>query len=69
MLYEVITLNSLKDNQINVIDYYLGQKLIGIEQSFEMMLDKLKRVSVEDIVEVAKGIGLDTVYFLTSEKV
>lgn len=58
-------LKSLKDNQLNVVDFYLGQSISNTQDSFEMIIDRVKRVSIKDIVNISGKIQLDTIYFLT----
>ncbi|NTV90216.1 MAG: insulinase family protein [Clostridiales bacterium] len=62
-------LNSLRDSQMQIVEFNLGQQLGGTDDSFETLTEKVKRVTREDVSRVAKGIRLDTIYFLTSEEV
>ncbi len=58
------SLRSLKDSALNMTDYYLGQLVSGTDIDIDEFIKKVKRVKIEDVVRVAQGIELDTVYFL-----
>ncbi len=57
---------SLKDSQLYVVDFYLSQLINGTHDTMETLVEKINRVTVDDIIKVADKIQLDTVYFLTS---
>jgi predicted Zn-dependent peptidase len=59
-------IKSLKDSQLQMVDFYMSQDLTGQGDNFDTMVEKVKKVTKEDIVAAAKKIKLDTVYFLTS---
>ncbi len=58
---------SLKDSQLYVVDFYLSQLINGTHDTMETLIEKINRVTVDDIIKVADKVQLDTVYFLTSE--
>jgi predicted Zn-dependent peptidase len=58
-------LKALKDSQIQVVDFYLSQLIAGTDDSFESMVEKIRRVTKQDVINVAEKVGLDTVYFLS----
>jgi predicted Zn-dependent peptidase len=55
---------ALKDSQIQVVDFYLSQLMAGTNDSFESVVEKTRRVTKQDVINVAEKIRLDTVYFL-----
>ena len=57
----------LKDNQLQITDYYFSQILAGTNDCFETLLEKIKRISVEKVVNITEKLKLDTIYFLTSK--
>lgn len=57
-------INSLKDNQLQMVDFFLSQNLAGTEDDFASVVSKIKDVTKEDVKSVAQKIKLDTVYFL-----
>jgi predicted Zn-dependent peptidase len=58
------SLNSMKDEQLSLVDFYYGQELIDSELSLEDVIENMKKVTVEDIVKVAEQVKLDTIYFM-----
>jgi len=58
------SLKSMQDEQVQVLDFYYGQSLIGDDTTIEEVIEKIKKVTVEDVIEVSKKLQLDTVYFL-----
>jgi len=62
-------IRSLSDSQINMVDYYLSQTITETEDDFNDIIDKIKRVTKEEIIRIAHRIALDTVYFLTAPSI
>ncbi len=60
-------IHSLKDSQLQVVDFNLSQLIAQTHDTFEGILSKIKRVTKKDVINVTKKIQLDTVYFLTSK--
>lgn len=59
---------ALHDSQLQVVDFYLSQKVSETHDTMEGLLQKLKRVTKEDVIAISKKIQLDTVYFLKSNE-
>jgi predicted Zn-dependent peptidase len=59
-------INSLKDNQLHIVDFYLSQCISGTDDDFDSFIKKIKAVGRQDVVDAAERIRLDTVYFLTA---
>jgi len=59
-------LKSMQDSQGAIVDFFLSQHITGDDggEDFESMYEKIKAVTSEDVVRVANGIKLDTIYFL-----
>ena len=66
------TINSIKsitDSAFGTIDYYLSKFVSGKMIDTDSLIGLIDKVTVDDIVKVAQGIKLDTVFFLKgSEK-
>ncbi|MHB8061850.1 MAG: EF-P 5-aminopentanol modification-associated protein YfmF [Ruminiclostridium sp.] len=60
-------IQSLKDSQLQVVDFYLGQLISGTHDTLEGLFDKIQRVTKQDVINIAKKIQLDTMYFLTAK--
>jgi predicted Zn-dependent peptidase len=60
-------INSLKDSQLQVVDFYLSQLISGTSDTLDSLFEKIKRVTKKDVIKVSKKIQPDTIYFLTSK--
>jgi predicted Zn-dependent peptidase len=60
-------MKSLKDNQLHIVDFYLSQFIVNTNDDFDTIIEKVKKVTKDDVVRVAGRIRLDTVYFLAPE--
>lgn len=60
-------IKSLKDNQLYIVDFYLSQSIAETDDTLDSIVEKIKKVTKQDVINVAKKINLDTVYFLTGE--
>jgi predicted Zn-dependent peptidase len=58
-------IKSLKDSQLHIMDFYLSQVVSGTNDTFDTIIEKVKKVKKEDVIRVSENIKLDTVYFLT----
>ncbi len=59
-------IKSLRDSQMNIVDFYLSQSVSGTNDNFNDVIEKVNKVSLQDIVSIASNITLDTIYFLTA---
>jgi predicted Zn-dependent peptidase len=62
------SLESCKDDQRMMQVYYLGQKSAGTDYTIDELKEKISRVTIDDVKRAAKGIELDTVYFLAGKE-
>lgn len=60
----IATIENIPEEQDTQISYYLGQELAGTNISVEEYKEKIQNVTKEQIVEVAKSVKMNTVYFL-----
>lgn len=60
-------MKSLQDSQGAIVDFFLSQNLTQNSDDFDSLIDKLKRVTIDDVVRVAQNVELDTIYFLEPE--
>lgn len=58
-------MRSLMDSQLQIVDFYLSQSIVNTHDDFESFIEKVKKVTKDDVVRVAGKIKLDTIYFLT----
>ena len=64
----IASLNSIEDEQASEISYAMSQELSGEEEKIEDTIQKIKNVNKEAILEIAKAIKINTVYFLTGKE-
>ena len=63
----ISTIKFIPDEQDTELMYYFSQELSGYEMSYENYINKVNEIKKEDIVELAKRIQIDTIYFLTNK--
>ena len=61
-------IHSLKDSQLQVVDFNFSQLVAQTHDTLEGVLAKIRRVTKEDVVAITGKIQLDTVYFLTAQE-
>jgi len=66
--YTVSSLLTALDSQARLEDWWLGQSAYGLKEGPDALADRVEAVSVEDAVEAARALSLDTVYFLKGEQ-
>jgi predicted Zn-dependent peptidase len=59
--------NSLRDSQLHIVDFYLSQAIVNTNDDFNSIIDKIKKVTKQDVINISGKIKLDTVYFLSGE--
>lgn len=64
----VNTLNSYYDDQRAMAMYYLSEKVKDSDISLEEYIENIKKVTPQEVAEVAKKLQLDTVYFLKGKE-
>jgi len=62
------SLNSMRDEQAQMLDFNYTQILTGTKRSLEEIIENIKKVTIPDVIEVANKIELDTIYFMTGKQ-
>lgn len=62
----VTAYKSFKDRQSSMINLYMGQRYLGVTDDIDTMIEKIKAITKEEIVEVANRLELEITYFLTA---
>ena len=62
----LISIENIIENNRNIIDYYYGMNLFGSDD-IDTKIEKIKKITKEDIINVAKKIKLDTIFYLEGE--
>ena len=57
--------NSIKDDQITIIELSIGQFVLGFDDSIDDLIAGFEKVTREDIIEMANKVNLVTNYWLT----
>lgn len=57
-------IKSIDDEQDTEITYFFGQELTDTKTSIEQYIEKIQKVTKQDIIKVANSISVNTVYFL-----
>lgn len=60
------SLEQLEDNQYEILENYVSMQLLGID-TIEIRKEKIKEVTKEDLIKIAKKIKIDTIYLLKGE--
>lgn len=62
------SLNSMRDEQYQMLDFNYTQILMGSNKTLEEIIENVKKVTKEDVIYVSKFIELDTIYFMTGNE-
>lgn len=62
------SLNSYYDDQLYMQSFYLGEKVAGTNYDIDYYIKKIEEVSKKDVTDAAKGIELNSVYYLAGRK-
>lgn len=57
-------MKTMQDSQGAIVDFFMSQHLTKSGEDFDSMIEKLKAVTLDDVVRVAQKVQLDTIYFL-----
>jgi len=62
----ISTINFIPDEQDTELMYYFSQELSGYEMGYKEYIEKINSITKEDIIDLAKRIQINTIYFLTN---
>lgn len=60
----IANIKTIEDEQDTGISYYFGQEMTNKNITLQEYIDRINKVTKESIVNVAKNISIDTIYFL-----
>lgn len=66
--YIINSIKSVKDSIWSVSDYIYGLKIQGSKDTPEQVIDKIEKITKDEVIEASKNIKLDTIYFLTNDE-
>ena len=61
------SLNSMKDEQAQMLDFNYTGILTGNNRTLEEVIENMKKVTISDVVNIADKVELDTIYFMTGK--
>ena len=61
------SLNSMRDEQAQMLDFNYTQILTGNNRTLEDIIESIHKVTIDDVVKIAAKIELDTIYFMTGK--
>ena len=62
--YLISALRTGNDSPGRLDDYAIGQAIAGMDGSMEQMAEQIKTITLDQVIETANTLKLDTVYFL-----
>lgn len=60
----IAAIKTINDEQDTEITYYFGQELSDSNISIQEYMNRIEKVSKEDVVDIAENVAINTVYFL-----
>lgn len=60
----IASIKTIDDEQDTEITYYFGQELSGTKTGLEEYIENIQKINKADVLEVAKQISINTIYFL-----
>lgn len=66
--YVAASLRSYNDSADTMDDFYLGQEIKGLKCDLNEYAALVELVTIEDVIEIAGSVELDTVYFLKNRE-
>jgi predicted Zn-dependent peptidase len=62
--YIISGLNSMKDSQLSLTDFYISGSILEVDQTLEDFIENVNKITKDDVVGISKFIKPDTIYFL-----
>ena len=60
----ISSIKTIDDEQDTSITYYFGQEMSGNQKSVDEYIERIGKVTKEDVIQVAKKVEINTIYFL-----
>lgn len=68
-IYIISGIKSVQTEQDTEIIFYIGQEISRVKNTIDEYIERIKAVTREDIIEIAKNVQINTIYFLTGDKI
>ncbi|WP_245589858.1 EF-P 5-aminopentanol modification-associated protein YfmF [Caldanaerobius polysaccharolyticus] len=62
------SVKSMTDSAFQRADFVLSESIVGTNYSFDEYLQRVRSVTISDVVDVARRIQLDTIYFMRNKE-
>jgi len=62
------SLRTVKDSHFQLVDYYLGNAIIKKQIAIDELINSINEIQIEEVVNVAQNVNLDTIYFLSGKE-
>ena len=63
-VYLTSSIKNIEEEQDTEVVYYIGQELSKTNRSVEEYISRIEQVTKEDVLNIAKNVHVNTVYFL-----
>ncbi len=60
----ISSIKTIDDEQDTSITYYFGQEMSGNQKSVDEYIERIEKISKQDIIQVANKVEMNTIYFL-----
>ena len=60
----IATIKTIPEEQDTEISYCFGQELVKTKVSLEEYIEKIKKVTKQNVIDIAKKVSINTIYFL-----
>ncbi len=60
----ISSIKTIDDEQDTSITYYFGQEMSGNQKSVDEYIERMEKVTKEDVIQVANKVEINTIYFL-----
>ena len=59
-------IKNIEEEQDTEVVFYIGQEISKINMTLEEYIEKISKVSRENIIDFANSVKINTIYFLTN---
>lgn len=60
----IATIKTIPEEQDTEVSYYFGQELVETKVSLDEYIEKIEKVTKQNVVDIAKKVTINTIYFL-----
>ena len=60
----ISSIKTIDDEQDTSITYYFGQEMSGNQKSVDEYIERIGKVTKENVIQIANKVEINTIYFL-----